>query len=175
MLALRDVQWRNSQRGRGHSAPPDAAQRENQPTDQEKTRGGEKEKKGKWEERKERKKGKGREKGGRKKEERRERKERNEDEKELFPKYLVSKINQNYNNAVYKWVKTDEFLRGVTILPHPPGKLGCALYGYSFFTYYQFCNIAIGCSIVGHKNHAMYNKVKSAKQNKLFVSGNITY
>ncbi len=31
----------------------------------------------------------------------------------FFPKkYQVNKINQNYNNAVYKWVKSDEFLRG---------------------------------------------------------------
>ncbi len=47
-------------------------------------------------------------------------------ERVFFPKYQVNKINQNYNNAVYKWVKSDEFLRGVTrggltpILPHSP-------------------------------------------------------
>ena len=43
--------------------------------------------------------------------------EREEEEKSFFPKYQVNKINQNYNNAVYKWVKSDEFLRGVTPSP----------------------------------------------------------
>ena len=32
--------------------------------------------------------------------------------KDFFQKYQVNKIKQNYNNAVYKWVKSDDFLRG---------------------------------------------------------------
>ena len=38
------------------------------------------------------------------------REERKRKRKSFFPKSI--KFNQNYNNAVYKWVKSDEFLRG---------------------------------------------------------------
>ena len=48
-------------------------------------------------------------------------KERKRKRKSFFPKYQVNKINQNYNNAVCKWVKSDEFLRLVEGggTPHP--------------------------------------------------------
>ncbi len=108
--------------GRGHSAPPpDAAQRENRPYRLGKTRGSEREKgggKGK-KGRKERRKRKGKmrrkeKRGGKEKKERKEKgmKGRGKERKLVFPKYQVNKINQNYNNAVYKCVKSDEFWRG---------------------------------------------------------------
>ncbi len=99
--------------GRGAKFPPDAAQRENRPYRQGKTRGGEKEKKkGKGEERKERKERKeerkGKEGGGKKGEkEKKEKKikgiERERERKKVSPKkYQVNKINQNYHNTIYK-------------------------------------------------------------------------
>ncbi len=83
-----------------------------------KTRGSEKEKKkGEGKKgRRERKGGKGREKEGGTKNQRKEgnqrRKGRKCEDRFFFPKYQVIKINQNYTKAVYKWVKSDEFLRG---------------------------------------------------------------
>ncbi len=104
--------------GKGGTVPPDAAQRENQPTfrvkrgvrKKRKRRGNGK--KGRKERRKMKEKRR-----KEKKEERRERnegngKERKRERKIFFPKYKVNKIDQNYNNVVYKWVKSDDFLRG---------------------------------------------------------------
>ncbi len=121
---MRCMQWRNSRGAEGHCVPPDDAQRENQPTDREKRGVGKREKEGDWGRKEEKKGGKGRKrrgkgkkkKGGKEKKERKEKgkKGRGKERNLVFPKYKINKINQNYINAVYKWVKSDEFLRGVT-------------------------------------------------------------
>ncbi len=95
----------------------------------------------------------------------------------VFLQYKVNKINQNYNNAVYKWVKSDEFLRGVTggnpspqLFSHSPGKkLGCAPSGNQPLL--RPCIFTVNCKSSAIR---MINKPRSIKGNQRYLKILIT-